>query len=247
MTHPPRAGLPSPRATWAFFIDLDGTLLEFADTPSQVVTDRQFAHLIDGLSHTGAFALVSGRSIRDMDGLIGVAPLPMAGQHGLERRDAAGRIWRAPHGAALDRTIRIEMMSAAARHDGLLLEDKGLSLALHYRRAPRWAEYAQRLVEGLAERSAGSLECLRGNGVAELKLAGADKGSALAAFMHEPPFRGRLPVALGDDVTDECAFAAANRLGGISIKVGAAPSCARYRLANVAEARAWLRQTLDNP
>lgn len=246
MTRGANIGPPKPQAAWAYFVDLDGTLLEFADTPSQVTRDRQFAALIGGLGRTGALALVSGRCLRDMDRLTGDARLPAAGQHGLERRDAAGRVWMAPTGAVPDRATRLAMMAAAARYRGLLLEDKGLSLALHYRRAPEQGRYVRRFVEQLADRSAGAFECLHGNGVAELKPSGFDKGSALDAYMKESPFRGRLPVALGDDVTDEHAFAAVNRLGGISIKVGVAPSCARYRLANVAETRAWLRQVWCN-
>ena len=131
-----------------------------------------------------------------------------------------------------------------ARHPGLLLEDKGLTLALHYRLAPRLASYAHRLMKGLASTAGSGLEVQRGKRVAEIKPAGIDKGSAVSAYLDEAPFMGRRPVFIGDDRNDEHGFAAVNRLDGISIKVGKGGSCARYRLPDVAAVRRWLAEAL---
>jgi trehalose 6-phosphate phosphatase len=127
-----------------------------------------------------------------------------------------------------------------ARHPGLLLEDKGLTLALHYRRAPQLAAYAHRLMARLAAGAGAGLEVQRGKRVAEIKPAGVDKGTAIEEYLREAPFRGRRPVFIGDDLNDEHGFAEVNRLDGISIKVGGGRSIARYRLRDVAAVMRWL-------
>lgn len=237
---------PPPDAAWAFFLDVDGTLLEIADTPSAVRVDLELLELIGQLYRAsgGTVALVSGRSISDLEDLLGTLRLPLAGQHGLERRDAAGRLWihAAPPGAKC--AIKQALQPVLARHPGLLLEDKGLTLALHYRQAPHLAAYAQRLMARLMEEAGGGLELQKGKRVIEIKPAGIDKGAAVAEYLTESPFRGRHPVFIGDDLNDEHGFAEVNRLGGTSIKVGRGPSCARFRLANVTAVRRWLTHTL---
>lgn len=237
---------PVPRVEWAFFLDVDGTLLEIADKPSAVRVDLELLELIGQLHRIsgGALALVSGRSISDLEGMLGALRLPLAGQHGLERRDAAGRLWihAAPPEAKF--AIKEALRPVLDRHPGLLLEDKGLTLALHYRQAPQLAAYAQRLMLRLMNEVGGGLELQKGKRVAELKPAGIDKGTAVAEYLTESPFRGRHPVFIGDDLNDEHGFAEVNRLGGTSIKVGPGASCASFRLANVAAVRRWLADTL---
>ncbi len=237
---------PAPCAECAFFLDVDGTLIEIADTPSTVRVDMELLELIGRLFRIsgGALALVSGRSISDLEELLGTPRLPLAGQHGLERRDSAGRLWihAAPPGAKC--AIKEELAPVLARHSGLLLEDKGLTLALHYRQAPHLAAYAHRLMARLMQEAGGELELQKGKRVIEIKPAGIDKGTAVAEYLTESPFRGRHPVFIGDDLNDEHGFAEVNRVGGISIKVGPGASCARYRLPHVAAVRHWLNEAL---
>jgi trehalose 6-phosphate phosphatase len=185
-------------------------------------------------------ALVSGRAISDLEKLLGALHLPLAGQHGLERRDAAGRLWIHAAPPAAKCAIKEALAPVLARHPGLLLEDKGLTLALHYRQAPHLASYAQRLMARLANEANAGLEVQRGKCVAEVKPAGIDKGTAVAEYLTESPFKGRRAVFIGDDLNDEHGFAEVNRLDGISIRVGKGPSCARFRLRDVAAVRRWL-------
>jgi len=237
---------PAASSGWAFFLDVDGTLLEIADQPSAVRVDLELLDLIEHLYRTsgGALALVSGRSISDLEGLLGAQRMPLAGQHGLERRDATGRLWihAAPPGAKC--AIKEALAPVLARHPGLLLEDKGLTLALHYRQAPHLAAYAQRLMARLMHEAGAELELQKGKRVIEIKPAGIDKGTAVAEYLAESPFRGRHPVFIGDDLNDEHGFAEVNRMGGLSIKVGPGPSCAGFRLSGVAAVRRWLNAAL---
>jgi len=235
-----------PRVDWAFFVDVDGTLLEIADTPSAVRVDLDLLELIGQLyRHSGgALALVSGRSISDLEAMLGTLRLPLAGQHGLERRDAAGRLWIHAAPPAAKCAIKEALRPVLERHPGLLLEDKGLTLALHYRQAPHLAAYAQRLMLRLMSEVDGGLELQKGKRVVELKPAGIDKGTAVAEYLTESPFSNRHPVFIGDDLNDEHGFAEVNRLDGTSIKVGPGASCARYRLAHVAAVRHWLNEAL---
>ncbi len=237
---------PPPDTGWAYFLDVDGTLLDIAETPDAVIVDKQLLELIAQLHRAscGALALVSGRTISDLEGLLGMSRLPMAGLHGLERRDVAGRLWihAAPPEAKC--AIKAALLPIQARHPGLLLEDKGLTLALHYRQAPTLAAYVHRLMRQLATSAGDGLELQCGKKVVEIKPAGIDKGSAVSEYLTEPPFCDRRPVFIGDDLNDEHGFAEVNRLGGISIKVGSGRSCAHYRLADVAAVRNWLDTAL---
>lgn len=230
----------------AFFLDVDGTLLEIADTPSSVRVDMDLLELIGRLSRIsgGALALISGRSITDLDELLGAHRIPLTGQHGLERRDAAGRLWIHAASPGAKGAIKEALVPVLARHPGLLLEDKGLTLALHYRQAPQLAAYAHRLMARLMRQAGGNLELQKGKRVIEIKPAGIDKGTAVAEYLTESPFRGRHPVFIGDDLNDEHGFAEVNRMDGISIKVGPGVSCARYRLPHVAAVRRWLNEAL---
>lgn len=251
-TGTPAVSLPLPRADWAYFFDIDGTLVDFAPRPSGVKLDAELRDLIERLYRTAgnAVALISGRSIRDVDQLFPHARLPAAGQHGTERRDAQGQVSQHPFPIEGLVIARARLTAVAARHPGLWLEDKGLSLALHYRGAPGLAADAHRLMdEVLAE--AGPVFCvLTGKGIVELKPAGRDKGVAVQEFMQEQPFRGRLPVFVGDDATDEYGFKMVNQLGGYSVKVGSGETDAGWRLRDVRAVRAWLARGLaeeENP
>lgn len=237
---------PIPARDSAFFLDVDGTLLEIAQTPAAVSVDACLLQLIEQLhrNSAGAVALVSGRSLSDLDQLLCLPQLPMAGQHGLERRDASGRLWIHAAQPEAKYVIRESLALVLARHPGLLLEDKGLTFALHYRQVPHLATYVRRLMAKLVAKAGGGLELQFGTCVVEVKPAGIDKGTAIAEYMQESPFLGRMPIFIGDDLNDEHGFAEVNRLGGISIKVGRAASCARFRLQSVVAVRKWLAATL---
>jgi len=240
--------LPRPDPSWAYFLDFDGTLVPFAAAPERVKVDPALRAAILALYDAtgGAVAIVTGRPLAQVDRLFRGVRLPAAGHHGLERRSAAGRLTR--HASAtppLDR-VRRELRHRIAAHPGLLLEDKEAALALHYRRAPRLASYAHRLAREAVARLGPAHVLRRGKRVVEIAPAGGDKGTAIAAFMREPPFRGRTPVFLGDDVTDEFGFRAVNRLRGHSIKVGAGATAAKWRLRDVRAVRGWLTADLND-
>lgn len=201
-------------------------------------------HTVVRALHTrasGALALVSGRSLADLDRLFGEPALPAAGQHGLERRGADGQLTRTEACAPRLDDARARLGGLVARHAGLLVEDKGMSIALHYRGAPRLAAYAHRVMRGLALELGGTYCIQAGKRVVELRPASVDKGDAIAAFMASAPFHGRAPLFIGDDATDEHGFARVNDLGGHSIKVGAGRTQARWRLRDVDAVLAWLR------
>lgn len=241
---------PAGRAAWAYFLDIDGTLIEIADSPDAVYVDKALLRLVARLYRAsgGAVALVTGRSIAEIESRLGPLPLPISGQHGLEWRDTGGQVWiRAASPVETRQAIIDALRPVLVRHPGLLLEDKGITLALHYRAAPHLAAYVHRLMEALAASGGVALEVQRGKCVVELKPAGFDKGTAVSAYLAAPPFQSRCPVFIGDDLNDEHAFAEVNRMDGVSIKVGPGPSCARYRLENVSAVRRWLGQALKAP
>jgi len=242
-----RSRRPPPASLeWAFFLDVDGTLIGLADTPDAVEVNQSLLDLIGDLHRytAGALALVSGRMIADLQSRIGLRQLPMAGLHGLERRDSAGRLWIHAAPPAAKNAIKERLAPILARHPGLLLEDKGLTLALHYRLAPAMAGYVHQIMARFAHVPGEGLELQRGKCVVEIKPAGIDKGSAVAEYLAEFPFKGRRPVFIGDDLNDERGFAEVNKQDGISIKVGKGPSCARFRLADVAAVHQWLEAAL---
>ncbi|HVL35695.1 MAG TPA: trehalose-phosphatase [Burkholderiales bacterium] len=234
--------MPPFGADWAFFLDIDGTLLEIEGHPDDVHIGRAELDLLGGLQHAsgGAVALISGRPLAFIDALFHPLKLPSAGQHGAEWRDAAGKRHRHRFRAEALRRAAAPVRRFAARHEGLVFEDKGASVALHYRLAPDLAGEAEAVVRAAANDGGGAIELQHGKMVLELKPAGCDKGKAIEQFLREAPFAGRVPVFLGDDVTDEFGFRMVNGLGGHSIKVGPGPTEARYRVENPAAAKAWL-------
>lgn len=240
---------PRPASGLAYFLDIDGTLVDFAPAPGDVRLDPMLPDMVEALyrSAGGAVALITGRSIADADRLFPRLRLPVAGQHGHERRSATGELTcHRITPAALD-PARHAAGAMAARHPELLLEDKGLTLALHYRRAPHLMSVAHRVMHA-AQKTLGDQYCVhRGKFVVELAPAGRDKGRAIRAFMREAPFRGKAPVFIGDDVTDEYGFAMVNALGGDSIKVGAGPTIAGWRFPDVRAVLAWLEHGTPHP
>jgi trehalose 6-phosphate phosphatase len=239
--------MPPLGRDWAFFLDIDGTLLDIEGHPDDVHIGRRELDLVSGLQRAtgGALALISGRPLAGIDVLFHPLKLPSAGQHGAERRDAEGKRHR--HKFAVDRLHRAAtpVRAFAARNEGLIFEDKGASVALHYRLAPHLAAAVEAVMRDAAKAAAGALEVQVGKMVYELKPTGCDKGKAIEEFMGDAPFRGRTPVFLGDDVTDEYGFRTVNRLNGHSIKVGAGRTDALWRLKDPKAAKAWLAEWID--
>lgn len=235
----------------ALFLDVDGTLLEIAAKPQAVSVSDDLRERLRALALAGrgGVALVSGRAISDLDALFTPLALPSAGLHGFEHRGATGACRRRPlPSAAALRTAREAMLQLARRHPGLFVEDKQFALALHYRGAAQLEETAVAAMREIAARVAEDLELQRGKMVVELRPLGATKARAVAEFLEEAPFIGRLPVFIGDDLTDEPAFELVNRLHGLSAVVNAArPSAARARLTDVAAVHGWLAQLETEP
>lgn len=237
-------GLPPAQPQWAYFFDIDGTLVNFAASPTRVRIDRKLRYVLGRLyrSAGGAVALISGRSIADIDRLFPGVRWPVAGQHGIERRDHSGVVVRHAFQSEKLAWVHRQLVDAVARHRGLLLEDKGLSLALHYRQVPRLGGFVHRLMRSVLVQ-VGTEYCLQvGKRVVEMKPTGRHKGIAVQEFMREKPFRGRKPVFIGDDATDEYGFAMVNRLEGHSVKVGWGPTVAHWRLRDARAVRTWLEQ-----
>lgn len=241
-----RASLPRAPENPAFFLDVDGTLLAIAETPHEVRPDPGIVELLERLHQAagGAVALISGRPIEDLDRLFAPVTMPAAGQHGTERRDASGQLHRHAFGAGRLGNIRHRVRDIAARCPGTRVEDKGITVAVHYRQVPECEARLASELGPVVEEAGEEFRLQRGKMVFEIKPAGKDKGTAIAEFMREAPFCGRTPVFLGDDVTDEDGFSAVNAMGGQSIKVGGGPSAARWRLADVDAVRAWLEAHL---
>jgi trehalose 6-phosphate phosphatase len=185
--------------------------------------------------------LVSGRRLDTLDRLFQPLRPPAAGLHGVERRAADGTVTRSPLPPdALD-PLRTRLARVVEEIEGLLLEDKGQALAVHYRRAPARERDARLLVAEAARELGSEFELLEGKKVLEVRPRGTGKDKVVDAFMAEPPFAGRTPVFIGDDRTDEDGFAAVNRLGGHSIRVGGeGESAARYRVGDASALRDWL-------
>jgi len=230
-------------AKTAFFLDCDGTLAEIVDRPDGAFVAPAIVDCVRTLHAAtgGALAVVSGRSIAQLDVMLSPLILPVAGVHGIERRDAAGTIFRPEFDAQAVLQIAAELDAFAARHEGLVSEVKSASAAIHYRMRPELEPQALSLMADIADRHA-DFRLLRGKMVAELSASHRTKGDAVDDFMREAPFAGRLPVFVGDDVTDEDGFAAVARLGGMGIKIGAGTTSATHRVATIADFHDWLHR-----
>lgn len=223
------------------FLDLDGTLIDFADRPRDVRVDAGLIDMLQALQGAlgGALALISGRRITEMDRILHPLQLPAAGVHGLERRDAAGVLHRPPIDENELHNARVALTQMASAHPGLLIEDKGAALAVHYRGAPHLKDQVYALVPTIVAPLSPRYELLRGDMALEIKPAACDKGLAVEAFMAEAPFAGRMPVYVGDDITDYDAFGAVQRHSGMTVAVGTRIN-AQWQLEDTAAVRAWL-------
>lgn len=239
---------PLPRdtldpATTAFFFDCDGTLAEIVDQPDAACVEPDILDCVRILhaATSGALAIVSGRSIAQLDVMLSPLVLPAAGVHGVERRDGAGTVYRPDFDAAAVLQIAKQLDDFAAEHEGLVSEVKSTSVAIHYRMRPEMEAPALSLMSELAGQYP-EFRLLRGKMVAELSASHRTKGDAIDDFMREAPFMGRLPVFVGDDITDEDGFASVARMSGIGIKIGAGNTSATHRVGTLHDFHDWLRQ-----
>jgi trehalose 6-phosphate phosphatase len=233
-----------PRLDWrrhAVFLDFDGTLAPIVARPEQAAiapgTRAAVARLIEATG--GALAILSGRDLADLDRMLAPLRPAAAASHGVVRRDGRGAV-RRDQGAAARLAGAAERLEEFARARDLLVERKAGAVTVHYRSDPAAGEAARALVDAIVVGASG-LRAIHGHMVSEVAVAEANKGRALDAFMAEPPFAGRIPFVAGDDTTDEDAFAAAQRRGGLALKIGAGPSAARLRVAGIDGFLDWLR------
>lgn len=224
----------------ALFLDFDGTLVPITDRPDGVHVDADLLTLLHRLRDRldGRLAIVSGRSIATLRDL-GLGDFLLAGTHGLEFARAGETPCAPPRSAAID-AAQAAMEAFVADKPGLLVEHKSISVGLHFRGAPQWADACEALAKSLA---VDGLVIQRSKMLFELRPGGADKGSALHALMRESPMAGGTPLFIGDDVTDEDGFGAAVNLGGAGILVGPGrPTLAAWRLEQVAAVRHYLTE-----
>jgi trehalose 6-phosphate phosphatase len=235
MTHPPIPPRP------AVFLDFDGTLVDIAATPDAIIVSSDLVALLGRVRSRaeGALAVVTGRRIEEIDHHLSPLILPTAGLHGIERRrDGGAAIVELPKSRQVH-ILRDRLERSHLLENGVSLEDKGSGIAVHYRQAPEAAE----AVKAALREAAGDLEelhLIEGKMVVEAKRRDVNKGIAIGEFMELPPFVGRTPVFLGDDVTDEDGFRIVTALGGIAIKVGDGATGAPFRLDDSTRVMEWL-------
>ena len=230
---------------WALFLDVDGTLVAFADHPGRVrvadaVLDRLAA--LEGVLD-GALALISGRRIETLDALFAPHRFAAAGLHGLQRRRGGEELAPPATPPVALQAVKMQAKTLINRYPDALLEDKGEAMALHWRAMPEAAADLQAFAVQALTRLPG-YHLQPGDHVVELRPSHGDKGAAIAAFMEEAPFQGRRPVFIGDDLTDEHGFEIVNAHGGVSVLVGDREgTLAEHRLADIGAVYAWLGAT----
>ena len=227
----------------AILLDFDGTLVEIAATPQDVRVPPTLKHTLSRLRDqlSGAVALVSGRPIADLDGFFAPLQLPCVGGHGAETRlGPTSEIWRST-APPLDPMLKRRLIDIATDTPGIIAEEKTYSVALHYRLAPQAEKSVRaRIEQACADYPSGSIEVLPGKAVFEIKPSGFNKGVAVQALMKLAPFRGRRPVFLGDDVTDESVFSVLGEYGGLGFSVGRELANTQGMFATPREVRQWL-------
>jgi trehalose 6-phosphate phosphatase len=232
----------------AILLDIDGTLLDLAPTPREVWVPPGLANTLIRLSDktSGALALVSGRSLNDIDLIFAPDQFPAVGGHGAEMRLSSDSEAVATHAPPMDKELKRRLAAIARLSPGILLEDKGYSLALHYRLAPH-AEKA--IYEAISlirnELPHAPIEVLPGKCVFEIKQVGFDKAMGVRELMRREPFRGRRPIFIGDDVTDESVFVIMPDLGGLAFSVGRRAEGVAGHFDEPRDVRAWLARLVD--
>jgi trehalose 6-phosphate phosphatase len=233
----------------AVLLDIDGTLLDLMPTPREVWVPPGLAKTLNGLYRRtgGALALVSGRSLNDIDLIFAPEQFPAVGGHGAEMRIEAEAEAVAAHAPPLDKELKRRLAAIARLSPGILLEDKGYSLALHYRLAPHAEKAIYEAVSLIrADLPDAPIEVLPGKQVCEIKHSGFTKASGVRELMTHPPFQGRTPFFIGDDVTDESVFAIMPDLGGIAFSVGRRARGVAGHFDAPSDVREFLAHLLDD-
>jgi trehalose 6-phosphate phosphatase len=233
----------------AILLDIDGTLLDLAPTPREVWVPPDLSKTLNRLlmRTSGALALVSGRSLNDIDLIFAPEQFPAVGGHGAEMRLSQDSEAVATHAPPMDRELKRRLAAIAKLSPGILLEDKGYSLALHYRLAPH-AEKAIYAAVSLirADLPNAPIEVLPGKCVCEIKHSGFNKATGVLELMTHEPFKGRRPVFIGDDVTDEVVFGIIPDLGGLAFSVGRRATGVADHFDEPRDVREWLAHLLDD-
>lgn len=231
----------SAGSSWALFLDFDGTLVELAARPDSVIVDPGLTRTLVLLAASlgGALAIVSGRPIATIDHYLG-PHFDVAGLHGAERRiGGVLRPGHTPDRSGLRRALDV-LQRLARDEPRLVIEDKQLSVAFHWRLVPALEALALSTVDRALAAAGPGYRIQYGHAVAEIVPAHVSKGGAVDEFLTLQPYAGRRPVFFGDDLTDEAAFAAVNRHGGVSVKIGEGPTAAGVRLATPEALRRYL-------
>jgi trehalose 6-phosphate phosphatase len=232
----------------ALLLDIDGTLVELAPTPRDVIVPPQLGPTLQALYERldGALALVSGRGLTDIDVMFAPLQLPAVGGHGAEMRLSAESEAVAARAPPMDNDLKRRFISIAKLDPGILYEDKGYSVALHYRLAPQCERAIYEAVSAVrADLPQASIDVLPGKFVCEIKHAGVSKATGVRELMNCAPFKGRTPLFIGDDVTDESVFAIMPSFHGGSFSVGRRAHGVDGYFANPNDVRAWLTHLLD--
>lgn len=227
----------------ALLLDVDGTILDLAPTPQEVRVPSSLRQAMNRLSERtgGALALVSGRPLSDLDRLFAPLQLPAVGGHGAEFRPIAGSSLDIRRTVPLDATLKRKFAAIAESGPGILIEDKGYSVALHYRLAPELGDVVNEAAARVClENPSASVELLRGKSVLEIKQAGFSKATGVRELMRYPPFRDRHPIFIGDDVTDESVFEIIGDFHGLAFSVGRMVSGIDGYFENPEAVRGWL-------
>src|SRR6195256_1749769 len=232
----------------AILLDIDGTLLDLAPTPREVWVPPGLAKTLNRLHQrtNGALALVSGRSLNDIDLIFAPEQFPGVGGHGAELRIGTDNEAVASHAPPMDKELKRRLAAIARLSPGILLEDKGYSLALHYRLAPH-AEKAIYAAVSLirADLPNAPIEVLPGKCVCEINHSGFNKAPGVLELMTHEPFKGRRPIFIGDDVTDETVFAIMPELGGFAFSVGRRAKGVNGHFDEPSDVREWLARLVD--
>lgn len=236
---PITAGLPAPARDWALFLDLDGTLLDIAPTPDAVIVPPDLVTDLTSVSKAlgGALAIVSGRGLDTIDSLLAPLRLPVGSEH--------GALVRLPNGAYDEVELKVPEDWKTALHDlvaacpGVLAEIKSHNIVAHYRNAPSHEEDVRRLINRLVACDPQNFALLEAKMAFEILPRQVTKGHVVDCLMNVEPFRGRIPVFIGDDITDEDGFAAAIKLGGIALHVASSFA------GRPSEVRHWLKRFTD--
>jgi trehalose 6-phosphate phosphatase len=233
----------------AILLDIDGTLLDLAPTPREVWVPPGLSKTLNRLleKSSGALALVSGRSLNDIDLIFAPDQFPAVAGHGAEMRISADGEAVATHAPPMDKELKRRLAAIAKLSPGILLEDKGYSLALHYRLAPHAEKAIYEAVSLIrADLPNAPIEVLPGKCVCEIKQAGFTKATGVTELMTLEPFKGRRPIFIGDDVTDESVFAIIPDFGGLAFSVGRRAIGVADYFDEPREVREWLARLVDD-